>query len=63
MTHLSSHKQTEFEIIMKRIYEEKIPCYFETRNNIIVHLDTEDEELIAYAKLNNPDLVDEEETE
>jgi hypothetical protein len=61
MTHLSSHGLTEFETITKRLKDNNIPYHIEMSNNIIINLETDDIELINYAKNNNPNLVNENE--
>ena len=54
--HLKDNSTDELKNILHRLKKSKIPYSITQRNNKIIQLDTDDTELINYAKKNNPDL-------
>jgi hypothetical protein len=57
MTHLTDNSTNELKIILERIYKENKPCIVSYDfTGKILSLETDDIELINYAKKNNPNL-------
>jgi len=57
--HLIDNLDDELDTILKKLLKNKIPYSISQRNGKIISLETDDVELINYAKKNNPNLVNE----
>jgi hypothetical protein len=54
--HLIDNLDDELDTILKKLLKNKIPYSISQRNGKIISLETDDIELINYAKNNNPNL-------
>jgi thymidylate synthase len=55
--HLIDNSSNELELLLEKLKNKKIPYSISQRNGKIISLETDDIELINYAKKNNPNLV------
>ena len=57
MTHLKQKTKSELYVILVRCHKNKIPYRLTKCEGKITMIDTEDKELISFARKNNPDLI------
>jgi len=56
MTHLTDNHESDLEIILARLRKNHIHCFIRHQDDRVVELQTNDKELLAFAKKNNKDL-------
>jgi len=56
MTHLKDNNESELEIILARLRKNHIHCFIIHHDGWVKELETNDKELLAFAKKNNKDL-------
>jgi len=57
MTYLKQKTKSELYVILVRCHKNKIPYRLTKCEGKITMIDTEDKELISFARKNNPDLI------
>jgi len=56
MNHLKDNSKSELDILLDKLKKKKIPYRISLRDNLIIFLETDNQDLIKLAKQNNPEL-------